>query len=109
MAKAMSHTACFAHFGAKPRNIKWSWSARSADGKNVIVTLWQDHFKRRDGKLCYVREGGDPLNPDRRPGYRELMENLTWAIDNCDRQFNVIVAIAKDTTAHPRSIAECHP
>lgn len=31
--KTMSLTAAFAHFGVKPTNARWSWSAVSDDGK----------------------------------------------------------------------------
>jgi hypothetical protein len=37
------------------------------------------------------------------------MDNLIWARDRCDGRFRVIVAKAKDESAHPRSIAECFP
>jgi hypothetical protein len=108
MPKKWTHTAAFEHFGAKPRNVQWSWSARSEDEKTVVVTLWQDEFVRRDGRLVYER-GGDPDNPDTRPGLRELMDNLAWARDHCDGRFRVISAVAKDRNARPRAIKECAP
>lgn len=109
MPKKMTHTAAFAAFGTTPRNVQWSWSARTPDGTTVVVTLWQDLFKRRDGRLTYARPGFDPSNPDTRPGFRELMENLAWARDHCGGRFKVIMAIAKDPSAEPRSISECFP
>jgi hypothetical protein len=51
----------------------------------------------------------DPSEPDKRLGFRELIENLQWAQDNCGGRFRVIVAKAKDTNSHPRSIQECFP
>ena len=109
MPQRWTHTKAFAHFGTKPKNVQWSWSARSADGKTVVVTLWQDMFTPKDGKLYYIRPGFPPEQPDTRPGFRELMENLAWARDHCDGRFKVIVAIAKDINAVPRSIKECAP
>jgi len=73
------------------------------------VTLWQDMFQNRDGRLVYTRPGFDPDAPDTRPGFRELMVNLVWTRDYCDGRFRVIVAIAKDRDTHPRSIKECFP
>lgn len=108
MAK-ISHTAAFAHFGTKPKNVQWSWSARSEDGKTVVVTLWQDLFKRVDGKLVYERPDTDGAHLDSRPGFRELMDNLAWARDRCDGKMALIIAIPKDRNADPRSIAECFP
>lgn len=108
MAK-LTHTACFAHFGAKPRNVQWSWSARNEETKTVVVTLWQDEFKNVDGKMIYERSAAWIEGDRKRPGHTELMENLRWAVDNCAGWVNVIIAIAKDKHARPRSIAECFP
>lgn len=109
MPKKWTHTGAFAHFSTKPRNVQWSWSARNEDESTVVVTLWQDQFRNDDGKLIYVRPAFDPAQPDTRPGFRELMDNLTWAEANSASEFKVIMAVAKDVTAHPRSIARCFP
>lgn len=108
MTKKLTHTAAFAHFGTKPRNVQWSWSARSDDGKTVVVTLWQDRFERKNGRLIYARPKAD-LETASKPGFREMVENLAWARDRCDGRFNVIIATAKDKNADPRSISECFP
>jgi len=107
LARKITHTAAFAHFGTKPRNVQWSWSARSDDGNIVVVTLWQDQFTRENGRVVYARNF--PPEIAARPGFRELMDNLSWARDHCDGRFNVIVAIPKNRNAEPRSIAECFP
>lgn len=109
MPKSWSHTAALEYFGTKPRNVQWSWSARSHDGQTVVATLWQDRFRRRDGRLTYESQF-DPDGPrDTRPGFHELMDNLAWARDHCDSRFRVIVAKAKDINSNPRSIEECFP
>jgi len=104
-----THTRTFEYFGTKPKNIQWSWSGRSDDGCVVAVTLWQDMFARRDGRFVYERPGFDPDEPDTRPGFYELMENLAHARDHLDGRFNVIMAIARDLNARPRRIKECFP
>ena len=104
-----SHTAAFAHFGTKRKNVQWSWSARDDESRTVVATFWQDQFVRKDGKLVYARPGFDPDRPDTRPGFRELMENLAWAREHCEGRISVIIARAKDPNAEPRSIAECFP
>ena len=43
----------FAQFGVAGRNQRWSWSARSDDGETVVLTLWQDLVKVRDGNVHY--------------------------------------------------------
>src|SRR5688572_15784430 len=106
MPKKWSHTQAFAHFDTKPRNIQWSWSARSEDGKTVVVTLWQDLFSRMNGRLVYERPQAHE-HVRRRPGFSELMKNLAWARDHCGGKFKVIVAKAKDPNADPRTIEQC--
>ena len=109
MAKKWTHTAAFAYFGAKPRNVQWSWSAKSDTGK-IVVTLWQDQFtKGPDGILTYKREATGANQGDARLGFHELMDNLSYAQANSQGVFNVIVAKAKDLAAHPRSIERCFP
>ena len=109
MPKKISHTEAFAHFGTKARNVQWSWSARSEDGKTVVGTLWQDQFERKDGRLVYSRPGLDSVEANGNLGFKEWKENLIWAQDHCEGRIHVIVAIAKDPKAHPRSIKECFP
>jgi hypothetical protein len=109
MAKKWTHTACFQSFGTEPKNVQWSWSARSPDGKTVVVTLWQDLFVRKDGHLTYSRPETDRKDLGARPGFGELMENLVWAREKCNGRLHVIIAIARDRNADPRSIAECFP
>ena len=44
-----------------------------------------------------------------KPGRTELLDNLKWAYENCDGVLRIIIAIAKDPKANPRSILECFP
>jgi hypothetical protein len=105
--KRWTHTACFEFFGTKPVNPRWSWSARSDDGKTVVVTLWQDEFQGGAGELIYVRAGATGWA--NRHGYQELMNNLEWARDQCGAKVRVIVAIKRDRNERPPRIAECFP
>jgi hypothetical protein len=103
MASKMTHTKAFEHFGAKPANPRWSWSARCPKG--VVATFWQDLFKKRDGKLVYV----DSLKGNMRHGARELMRNLAHAWANFNGELKVIIAVPKDANAAQRSIKVCFP
>ena len=107
MPKRWSLTSAFESFGATPVNARWSWSARSPDGKTVVVTLWQDQVGRRDGRLTYESRGESQWK--NRPGSRERIENLAWARDQCGGRFNVVIVKAVDPKAEPRSIQECFP
>lgn len=111
MAKKGTLTEAFAHFGAVPKNPRWSWSARSADGETVVITLWKDRISgHKQGRIEY-NEGshGDVVKWMSRPGNRERLDNLLWAQDHCGGLFRVIIAVAKDVTASPREIADCYP
>jgi hypothetical protein len=108
MPRRWTHTEAFEHFGVVPRNIQWSWSARSEERRTVVVTVWQDQFFRRNGKLlCEHPPFAEQVR--RRPGFGELMENLTWARDHCEGRLKVIIAKARDIGADPRSIETCFP
>ncbi len=110
MTKKSGLAACFKRYGAQGRNPRWSWSARSEDGKTVVLTLWKDGISVSNGVPSY-----DSFAPEGRaawidtPGNRERLENLKWARDNCGGLFRVVITIAKDVHAEPRSISECYP
>jgi hypothetical protein len=93
----------FAAFGTKLRNVQWSWSARSQDGSKVVATFWQDRFYRDGQRQMYAFPA---LSADERsrPGFRELVENLTWARDHCGGQVRAVISRAKDPNADPRKI-----
>lgn len=100
--------ACFEEYGTIPRNIRWSWSGRSADGRTVAVTFWQDKFE--DGGRLYRSAAHMPDDQwFGSPGHNELMDNLQHAKVHCGGELRIIIAIAKDKNASPRSIAECFP
>jgi hypothetical protein len=110
MSKKLGLGECFKQYGAHGRNPRWSWSARSEDGKTVVLTLWKDHISVSNGITVY--DSFDPTGHAAwidTPGNRERLENLKWARDNCDGLFRVVITVAKDETAIPRSIAECYP
>ena len=104
----MKLSECFAHYGATGKNKRWSWSARSPDGKTVVLTLWKDRLVIRDGEVSYADVGVDTRSWQGRPGNRERLENLIWARDNCGGFFRTVITVAKDTNERPRRIHECY-
>jgi hypothetical protein len=90
-----------------PGGIHWSVSARSADGKTVVLALWDDILNYRADPITYDIFGREDL-PEV-PGNRERTENLKWARVHCESLFRVVIAVAEDTQALPRVIARCHP
>jgi hypothetical protein len=110
MPKKWKLSEAFAHFGTTGRNQRWSWSARSADGKTVAITLWRDGLDYRAKPIVY-----DTFNrPDLhswidRPGNRERIDNLMWATVHCDGLFRVVITVAEDVKANPRKIETCYP
>ncbi len=103
-----THSECFEFFGVVPRNTRWSWSGRSLDGKDVAVTLWQDRFEEK-GRIYRSWKTDQPGEWKSRPGFVELIENLVFARDNLNGKVHVILAIAKDKAARPRSIKRSFP
>jgi hypothetical protein len=94
-----THTQCFEHFGVRPKNTQWSWSAR---GKGYVVhTCWQHRFE--GGKYKQVFHNRD------KHGYKELCKDLEYAQSECGGKFFVILAKAKDRFADPPKIEECWP
>jgi hypothetical protein len=109
MAARWTRTDAFAHFGAQGKNPRWSWSARSADGKTVVLTMWQDEFRAVDGVVTYATRSREDIDWGGRLGNLERIENLKWARANCGSLVRAVIAIAKDTTARVRSIERCFP
>ncbi|MEQ9247460.1 MAG: hypothetical protein RLO21_15870 [Nitratireductor sp.] len=97
----------FAKFGVAGRNQRWNWSARSDDGETVVLTLWQDLVKVRDGNVHYDTFGLRVEQWEDTPGNQERLENLIWARDKCEGEFRFVITVAADTEAYPRKIASC--
>jgi hypothetical protein len=100
----------FAHFQAVGSNPRWSWSARSPDGKTVVMTLWKDLIQYKDGKIFYDAFGRK-YAPQwvSKLGNRERLEKLKWTRDHCDELFRVVIVVAKNVKASPRAIAQSYP
>lgn len=111
MATNGTLSEAFASFGVKGANPRWSWSARSDDGKTVVLALWQDEFEfvKGEKKMIYHGKVSGDAESLQRPGNRERLENLKWAKENCGGIFHVVVVIAKDTQAEVKEIEECFP
>ncbi len=85
------------------------WSARTANGKAVVVALWADRFDMKQNPLVY---DGTESEPDanrvaNRPGNRERLQDLAWAQDHCAGEFRVVMVRAKDPavrTYHIRAL-----
>jgi len=107
MPRKWSKTEAFAYWGAKGKNSRWSWSARSTDGHTVVITLWKDQLKSHQGQIVYSTLHHANLSKD--PGKTERIENLIWAEDHCDGRFRVVITVAEDENARPRKIAYCYP
>jgi hypothetical protein len=98
----------FAHFGAAGRNQRWSWSARSADGSTVVLTVWKDRLDYTGKPIVYDTFNRPNLN-EWKAGNRERLDNLIYARDHCEGRFRVVITIAEDVNASPRKIARCYP
>jgi hypothetical protein len=64
----------FAHFRVVSRDRRRSWSARSADGGTVVLTLWSDRFRWKDRPLTYDGSEADKNYLLGQYGGRERLE-----------------------------------
>jgi hypothetical protein len=72
------------------------------------VRLWQDRFE--NGTKIYRSWSSDkPGEWKSRPGFVELIENLVHARDYLNGTVSVIILVAKDKKATPRSIGRSFP
>ena len=101
--------AAFKKAGVVAKNPRWSWSARSEDGKVVVMTLWKDLIDYKAKPISYSTFSRENLSVwIDRPGNRERLENLKWARDHCEGLFRVVITTAKDTNADTREIEDAH-
>jgi hypothetical protein len=108
--KKWGKNEAFEHLGATAKHSRKSWSARSADGKTVVVTLWRDGIDYGAKPIVYDTYNRADLHLWKDTfGNRERIENLIWAKAHCDGKFRVVITVAKDVTAYPREIEECYP
>jgi len=70
--------------------------------------LWQDGFDEK-GRFYRSWTHDKPGEWRSRPGFVELIENLVHARDNLKGEVKVIIVVAKDKNANPRSIARSFP
>jgi hypothetical protein len=109
VAKEWTLAESYARFGCVGKNPRWSWSARSSDNQTVVLALWTDRFSRKVKPMVYREATDRPPEWTARPGNRERLENLRWAMDHCDGLFRVVMVRAKNTEADPREIEDCFP
>lgn len=109
MPRRWSKTEAFEHFGTTLTNTRWSWSAIGDDGSVVVLVLWQDAVKGRDGKLVYHDDTDLDAEWRKRPGHAERVRHLAHCRDALDGRFRAVIARAVDKEADPRDIASCHP
>jgi hypothetical protein len=71
--------------------------------------MWQDEFRTVDGVTFYQPRSREDFDWGGRPGNQERIENLKWALENCDGRVRAVIAMAKDVKARVRAIGRCFP
>ena len=104
MSERWTRREAFAYFGAVCANPRWSWSAKSLDGKTVVLTMWKDEIASENSSSVYKSNPRNLLT-EKRPGFSERLAHLKWARDNCDSRVRVVI-LKKDGRG---GIAECFP
>ena len=94
----------------EPTNRQWSWSARSPDGRTVVVTWWKDQETRRNGKMVYdTRNMQNLAEWQWRNGNRDRIRNLVHARDHCDGLFRIVWVKTNDPDQRVRKTIERYP
>jgi len=94
----------------EPTNRQWSWSARSPDGRTVVVTWWKDQETRRNGKMVYDTRNMQSLAEWQwRNGNRDRIRNLVHARDHCDGLFRIVWVKTNDPDQRVRKTIERYP
>jgi hypothetical protein len=85
-----------------------SWSARSVERKIVVLTMWQDEIRTQDGLTTYA-PSRPPSEWRHKPGNKERIENIRWALTHCNGVVRVVIAIARNPGAKVRRVLRAYP
>ena len=94
-----------AYLGFPLKNVRWSWSAASTDGRRTLFTIWADEVKNRRFVLYPVavrRPGPVGEAADLKAGGREVHDIAARAADVEDVAAYGILCTAEDPAAVPR-------
>jgi hypothetical protein len=102
-------SACFNYFGAAPAPRHFSGSAISHDGKTVVVTMWEDELERQNDRVTYQSRYPPITQGQSNRANKKWIANLKWARDHCDSPVRVVVLVAKNPQARPKTLHSCYP
>jgi hypothetical protein len=105
MARKWTRTEAFRFYNTEARNPYCSWSARSADGNTVAVSLWKHEFKGPIGRMIYDRPGTADWYDG--AGKHHFFQDLAWAVANCDGIVRVVLVVRDP--CEPGRALECYP
>jgi len=96
------------YFGAKQKNVVWSWCAVNDVEKKVYFSLWADMRGKRDGtRVSYVVQkphwGFDEATGAKSPSRRDHDEKLVMALERGYEAYGYLVE-PRDRNAAPREI-----
>jgi len=99
----------FAEFGAKATNPRQTWSARNEADKIVVLTMWADSFDPAPGSAFSSFNHPSLAHWQNARGNKDRIKNLKFAQEHCGGLFRVVVVIAKDVGAMPRTALNLCP
>lgn len=105
----MNKKQAFAVFGLTQTNERWSWSAKSDDGKTVATTVWADQINRNSDIALFVDTFNLPYNQRNElwrdaKGNRERIQHLSYAMNHLHGLVRVLIVYAVDPGAYPRHV-----
>jgi hypothetical protein len=102
-------SGAFEHFGAVRSLRHFGGSAISADGRTVVVAMWEDEIVREGKRATYQSRFGPALKGNSKRISLQWIAHIEWAMAHCGGHINVVVLTAEDAQAHPRVIRSCCP
>jgi hypothetical protein len=101
----VTRAEAYRYFGTRPKNVYRSLSAKSADGRAVAITLWNDKFNGPPGLMIYELSCWGDWH---RGNCQAFFEDLEHAITHCGG-IVFVVLVARDRTALQVRSVDCYP
>lgn len=109
MSRPENRAQLMKHFGAKQKNVQWSWCGINEEEKSVYFSVWTDFLNQfgDKGRRYYTIQGPDwGINEKTGsflPARNDQDEKLDKVLNQGYEAFGYFIE-AKDKHAHPREI-----
>ena len=107
----MGKQDAFDRYGAKFRNIRWSWAGKAPDDSLVALTFWKDRLVYDKATKSFTYDDRQRITDEDidANGNVERKEYIRLALDRLDGIVHVVIAVAENVTARPRKAVDIYP